>query len=80
MANPFDIMLKRISGATGVSSQSDLAEALGLNRSAITQARKKGAMPDKWILALYRKFGLNPDWVESGIGPDVCQKLCRPHI
>lgn len=64
----FDDFINRVFDATGISSQIDLAEALGINRSAITQARKKGAVPDKWILGLYRKFGLNPDWLEKGVG------------
>jgi SOS-response transcriptional repressor LexA len=64
----FDAFLKRVFESTGISSQSELAAALQINRSAITQARKKGAVPDKWILHLYKKFGLNPDWVEFGKG------------
>ncbi len=64
----FDDFIKRVFGATGLNSQNELAEALGINRSAITQARKKGAVPDRWILGLYRKFGLSPDWLETGIG------------
>jgi len=60
--------LQRVFAATGIESQMELAAALGINRSAITQARKKGAVPDRWILGLYRKFGLNPDWLENGTG------------
>jgi len=65
----FDAFLKRIYDATGISSQTELATALGINRSAITQARKKNSIPDKWILQLYRSHGLSPDWTEKGIGP-----------
>jgi len=65
----FDTFIKRIFGATGISSQSELAAALKINRSAITQARKKNAVPAKWVLQLYKSFGLNPEWVETGSGP-----------
>jgi len=64
----FESFLKRIFEATGITSQSELASALNINRSAITQARKKDSIPDKWILQLYRSFGLNPDWIETGAG------------
>jgi phage repressor protein C with HTH and peptisase S24 domain len=64
----FETVLQRIFEATGINSQTELAKALGINRSAITQARKKNAIPDKWMLQLYRSFGLNPDWVETGTG------------
>jgi len=65
----FESFLQRVFEATGIASQTELASALNLNRSAITQARKKDSIPDKWILKLYRTFGLNPDWVETGSGP-----------
>jgi len=64
----FDIFLQRVFEATGMTSQNELASALKINRSAITQARKKDSIPDKWILKLYRSFGLNPDWLETGTG------------
>ena len=73
-ATHFDAFLKRIFEATGITSQSELASALNINRSAITQARKKNAVPAKWVLQLYKTFGLNPDWVETGSGPTFHQK------
>jgi phage repressor protein C with HTH and peptisase S24 domain len=64
----FDAFLQRVREATGIASQNELAEALGVNRSAITQARRKNAVPERWILRLFRGFGLNPQWLESGTG------------
>ena len=64
----FESFLKRVYDATGIRSQTELASALNINRSAITQARKKDSIPDRWVLQLYRSFGLNPDWVETGSG------------
>ena len=71
----FEFFLQRVFEATGFSSQNELANAIGVNRSAITQARKKGSIPDKWILKLYRLYGLNPDWIEAGIEPIFLKKL-----
>lgn len=64
----FEQFFSRLSDATGISSQTELAEALGVNRSAITQARNKNAIPSKWLLHLFRQYGLNPDWLENGRG------------
>ncbi len=64
--NKVDALIKRIAGATGIDSQNDLAKALGINRSGITHARNNNRIPDKWILKLYKEFGLNPRWVETG--------------
>jgi len=73
-ATKFESFLQRIFEATGITSQTDLASVLRINRSAITQARKKDSIPDKWILQLYRSFGLNPDWVETGSGQTFLKK------
>jgi phage repressor protein C with HTH and peptisase S24 domain len=70
----FESFLKRVFEATGIMSQTELASVLKINRSAITQARKKNSIPDKWILQLYKTFGLNPDWVETGSGPTFIKK------
>lgn len=68
-SNRVDQLIERIMDATGIASQSDLAAALGINRSGITHARKKNQIPDKWILKLYRKYGFDPKWIETGTGP-----------
>jgi len=64
----FELFFQRISEATGISSQTKLASTLSVNRSAITQAKRNDSIPDRWILLLSRIFGLNPDWIEKGIG------------
>lgn len=68
MENQIDALIKRICNVTGISSQSDLASELGINRSGITHARNKNKIPEKWIVKLYKKFSLNPGWVETGTG------------
>jgi phage repressor protein C with HTH and peptisase S24 domain len=66
--NKIDALMERILDATGISSQSELARELEINRSGITHARNNNKIPDKWVVKLYKKFGLNPQWIESGIG------------
>ncbi len=66
--NKVDMLLERIMGATAISSQSELARELGINRSGITHARKKNHIPDNWIIKLYRQFKMNPEWIETGQG------------
>jgi phage repressor protein C with HTH and peptisase S24 domain len=63
-----DMFIRRAFEALHISSQNKLAILLGINRAGITQAKKKGTVPDKWILDLYRKYGINPDWLELGKG------------
>jgi phage repressor protein C with HTH and peptisase S24 domain len=60
--------MKRILDVTGIRSQSEFAKELEINRSGITHARNANKIPDKWIVKLYRKYGLDPKWVETGAG------------
>ncbi len=66
--NKIDSLMRRLLDATGINSQSELAKELEIDRSGITHARNNNKIPDKWIIKLYRKFGFNPGWIESGIG------------
>jgi phage repressor protein C with HTH and peptisase S24 domain len=76
MSNSFTSFYKRVADAAGITSLSELADILGLNRSSITQARKKDAIPATWLLQLFRRYGLNPDWLEKGREP----KYLRPEL
>ncbi len=58
----------RLLSATNIKCQTDLARALGVHRSAITQAKTRDAIPHKWVLQLARHFALSPDWLEFGTG------------
>lgn len=64
-----EAVLSRIMSATGIRSQSELARVLGIGRQAVTDAKKRSHIPADWYLHLCRKFGLNPQWLESGLGP-----------
>lgn len=67
----FDLFFERVAQATGLRTLADLADLLQVNRSAVTQARKKDSIPATWLLHLYRLKGLNPDWLEGGSGPEI---------
>lgn len=69
MTIPFDAFYKRVAESAGIATQMDLARALDVNRSAITQAKNRNAVPQKWVLLLSRKFAVSPDWLEFGKGP-----------
>lgn len=64
----FEGFFRRACQAAGVTSQAELAQLLGVDRSAVTQAKRKGAAPEKWALTLSRAFGLDPEWLVTGRG------------
>lgn len=76
----FDRFLERLEEVTGIASQTELADALSVNRSAITQARRKNAIPSNWLLHLFRSYGLNPDWLEKGMGAPFVNPDQAPSI
>jgi hypothetical protein len=61
-------ILRRILYATGLRTQSQLAEKLGVRRAAITDAKRRKSIPAEWFLKLARLYQLNPVWLESGLG------------
>lgn len=68
MGTNFDRFYARVMKATDITTQQALAAALGVNRSAVTQAKNRDAVPQKWILQLARAYSLAPDWLEFGKG------------
>ena len=64
----FESFFRRAREALNIDSQNELALLLRVNRSAITQAKRKDAVPEAWITRLSRSHGINPVWLESGRG------------
>ncbi|MFP5258048.1 MAG: helix-turn-helix domain-containing protein, partial [Acidobacteriota bacterium] len=62
----FEGFFARAAKAAGLASQAELAGLLGVHRSAVTQAKRKDAVPKAWVLAVSRRTGADPDWLEFG--------------
>ena len=58
----------RIKGMTGCGTQQELAAFFGVKQSSISDAKKRGHIPDSWLLALLRRLNINPDWIRCGTG------------
>lgn len=69
----FSTFFSRVKQATSIATQHDLAKALGVNRSAITQAKRRNSVPQKWVLALSRTFQVSADWLEYGAGSPIVE-------
>ncbi|WP_043636014.1 LexA family transcriptional regulator [Desulfovibrio sp. TomC] len=62
----FEGFFARAAKAAGLTSQTELAALLGVHRSAVTQAKRKDGVPKAWVLAVSRRTGADPDWLEFG--------------
>uniref|UniRef100_I2PZK4 Putative transcriptional regulator n=1 Tax=Desulfovibrio sp. U5L TaxID=596152 RepID=I2PZK4_9BACT len=65
-AGGFEGFFARAAKAAGLTSQTELAVLVGVHRSAVTQAKKKDAVPKAWVLAVSRRAGVDADWLEFG--------------
>lgn len=71
----FTEFFMRLCSSTPIQSQTDLARHLRVNRSAVTQAKERGTVPERWVYKLARDFSLDPDWL-SGKSQDRLQDGC----
>ena len=60
--------MERIRAVTGCETQRELGRFLGINQSAISDAKRRGTIPAEWLLTLLRGKGINPDWILTGKG------------
>ncbi len=74
MGSYFNSFFTRVTEAVGVTNLTELSKILNVNRSAVTQARKKDSVPATWLLVLFKDYGLNPEWLENGTAP----RLIKP--
>ena len=51
-----------------IRAQRELGRFLGINQSAISDAKRRGTIPAEWLLTLLRGKGINPDWILTGKG------------
>ncbi|WP_288956762.1 helix-turn-helix domain-containing protein [uncultured Desulfovibrio sp.] len=69
----FKEAMGRIQIVTGCGTQEELASLLGIRQSSISDAKKRGSIPSDWLLTLWRKKGVNPDWIMWGQGAQWLQ-------
>lgn len=61
-------LLDRLLQGAGLRRDSQLAEVLGVTPQAVSQARRKGRIPDGWVLRIATRFRLSTDWIYFGQG------------
>lgn len=64
----FDEAMERIKAVTNTSTQAALAEKLGIRQSSISDAKRRGSIPDRWLVVLVTGYSINPIWIWRGTG------------
>ena len=61
-------VLARLVEATSSSSEAALSGPLNISTQAISDARRRGKIPDSWIRIIADKFNVSADWLFFGRG------------
>ena len=64
----FEIIYARILSVTSCTTQKELSTVLKITQSSISDAKRRGLIPDTWLIILFDKFRLNPDYLRYGTG------------
>lgn len=75
----FQSAYQRILEATGLRTQTEVADLLGIAQSSVSDAKRRKSIPAQWFLILFDKYALNPTWVRTGEGaPYLAQSPGQP--
>ena len=55
--------MERIQAVTGCGTQRELGRFLGINQSAISDAKRRGTIPAEWLLTLLRGKGIKRQFI-----------------
>ena len=66
--NKFADFHQRVIETTGLRTQVELAEFLGIRQSSISDAKRRDSIPSEWLLTFYFEKSLNPSWLLTGEG------------
>lgn len=64
----FKSQFARLFVAAECRTQVELAKVLEIKQSSISDAKRRKAVPADWLMKLYEKKRINPEWLRSGIG------------
>lgn len=60
---------------SGVKTQAQLADILGISQAAVTQALSKGKIPDVWLYKVAYQTGRRVEWLRTGEGPEFLNEV-----
>ncbi len=72
----FEGAMDRLRQVSGCSTQVQLADFLGIRQSSISDAKRRCSIPAEWLLRVWRKTRISPDWIMYG--KDSGHKLAMP--
>lgn len=74
----FDAQMERVRFITGVRTQVELANFLGIRQSSVSDAKRRGKIPSDWLITIMRAKNVNPEWVLTGKGAHYLAEQLPP--
>lgn len=71
----FESQYARVFEAANCRTQTCLAELLEIKQSSISDAKRRKAIPSDWLVKLFEKKRVNPEWIRTGQGGKVLQAV-----
>lgn len=71
----FDAQYKRVFEAAECRTQIELADLLSIRQSSISDAKRRRTIPSDWLIKLFEKKRINPEWIRTGQGGKMLQAV-----
>ncbi len=71
----FDAQYQRILEAAESRTQVELASFLEIRQSSISDAKRRQSIPCEWLIKLFEKKRINPDWIRTGMAGKTLQTV-----
>ena len=68
MKTEADAVIARIKQVLGKKTAREVCDALRLDESSFSRAKRTGKIPVKWFYQLEKEFGIRKDFLETGVG------------
>lgn len=80
----FESQFKRVFEAAESKTQQELAMLLGVRQSSVSDAKRRKTIPAEWLVKLFEKNRINPEWIRMGTGPKYLKgadgEEIMPHV
>ena len=80
----FTSQYRRVLEVAECRTQVELAALLDIRQSAISDARRRNIVPSDWLVKLFERRRINPDWIRCGTGArflfPAAPEQSMPHV
>ena len=76
----FASQYRRVFEAAACKARAEPAAILDIRQSAVSDAERRRAVPSDWLITLFEKKRINPEWVRMGQGGRTVRTRDEPGV